>query len=116
MIKSKTLAPVAFAYSSARLQVDSFEALDMVAEVAGKYSDLALRVEGHTDSVGKDAYNLKLSQKRAESVRQYLVEAGGLPEDRVKAVGFGESQPIAPNTSKAGRAKNRRVEFIFFIP
>jgi hypothetical protein len=67
-------------------------------------------VEGHTDSVGSDAYNQTLSEKRANSVRQYLVNKG-YPDDKITAVGMGETSPIADNTTKEGRAENRRVEF-----
>ena len=70
-----------------------------------------MRVEGHTDSRGSDAYNLTLSQKRAESVRNYLISRGVSP-DRMEPRGFGESQPIADNRTEQGRSQNRRVEFI----
>ena len=69
-----------------------------------------LRVEGHTDSVGNDAFNLKLSQGRANSVRAALTERG-IDPDRLEAVGFGETKPIASNTLSSGRAENRRTEF-----
>jgi OmpA-OmpF porin, OOP family len=69
-----------------------------------------LRIEGHTDSVGKDAANLKLSQRRADSVMSALIKQGVDP-GRMEAVGFGETRPIASNASKTGRAENRRTEF-----
>ena len=68
-------------------------------------------VEGHTDSQGADAMNQELSQKRAESVRTYLVSRG-IAADRITAQGFGPSRPIADNTSPEGRANNRRVEIV----
>jgi outer membrane protein OmpA-like peptidoglycan-associated protein len=71
-----------------------------------------LRIEGHTDSVGPDDYNLNLSIRRAQAVMQVLIEKGGIPKDKVSAAGFGESKPIDDNANFQGRAKNRRVEFI----
>ena len=70
-----------------------------------------IRIEGHTDSDGSDVYNLKLSQSRAESVRASLIERG-VEDGRLLAVGFGEQQPVAPNTTEDDKARNRRVEFI----
>ena len=67
-----------------------------------------MQIAGHTDSVGSDSYNQDLSERRALSVRDYLA-AGGFPRSQMTAVGFGESQPIAPNDTPAGRAANRRV-------
>jgi OOP family OmpA-OmpF porin len=69
-----------------------------------------LRVEGHTDSQGKDAANMTLSQKRSEAVRAYLIKQGVEPE-RLEARGFGETVPVADNKTANGRAENRRVEF-----
>ena len=75
-------------------------------------SDATLRIEGHTDSVGPDPYNQWLSQKRAESVKGYLVQHFALPPERMLAEGYGESQPIAPNDTPKGRAQNRRVQVV----
>jgi OmpA-OmpF porin, OOP family len=71
-----------------------------------------VRIEGHTDSLGPDAYNQRLSQKRAESVKLYLVQHFALPPEHLLADGFGKSQPIAPNDSAEGRAQNRRVQVV----
>jgi outer membrane protein OmpA-like peptidoglycan-associated protein len=71
----------------------------------------SLVVEGHTDSVGAEEYNRQLSQKRADSVRNFLVSKGGLPEAKVTGIGYGETKPVADNANFQGRAKNRRVEF-----
>jgi outer membrane protein OmpA-like peptidoglycan-associated protein len=74
--------------------------------------DLSLEIEGHTDSVGSDELNRKLSLNRAESVRDYLFQAG-VKQDKVKSVqGFGKSKPIATNDTSAGRQVNRRVEIV----
>ena len=80
-----------------------------MAALAGQAS-LKVELGGHTDSQGADAANQALSQKRAESVRQYLL-GKGIAADRVTAVGFGEAQPIADNNPPEGRKENRRVEF-----
>ncbi|MBZ0157120.1 MAG: OmpA family protein [Alphaproteobacteria bacterium] len=75
-----------------------------------KYPDAAFRIEGHTDSTGSDAYNQKLSERRAESVKRYLVAKGGFDKARFSTVGYGETKPIATNKTKEGRFENRRVE------
>lgn len=90
--------------------IDSYPILDDVAKILVDNPRVKILIEGHTDSVGSDAYNLNLSKARAESVMKYLVDKG-IPGARLKAAGFGESTPIADNTTASGRAKNRRVEF-----
>jgi OOP family OmpA-OmpF porin len=87
----------------------SFKGLDEVAKVMSEDTQLQLVIEGHTDNVGADAANQKLSENRAEAVKAYLVKKG-ISESRVTSAGYGETQPIAENTSAAGRQKNRRVE------
>jgi len=72
---------------------------------------LAVSVEGHTDSVGSDAYNMKLSQRRADAVRDYMV-AHGIAADRITTEAFGETRPVASNDTAARRAENRRVEIV----
>lgn len=69
-----------------------------------------VEIGGHTDSTGDEDYNLKLSRERAETVRDALIKRGVAPQ-RLVAKGYGESEPIAPNLTRAGRAKNRRVDF-----
>jgi len=69
-------------------------------------------IEGYTDSVGDDAYNLKLSEKRAASVRKYLIKKFGVDESRVSSKGYGETKPIDTNKTAKGRANNRRVEAV----
>jgi outer membrane protein OmpA-like peptidoglycan-associated protein len=87
------------------------EKLARVAGILLTYPDLRLEVDGHTDSVGDDDYNQALSERRAESVRAYLVQQGISPS-AIVALGYGKSQPIASNSLAAGRQQNRRVELI----
>jgi OOP family OmpA-OmpF porin len=105
---SITLEGVTFEFNSAVLTPDSRTVLDTVATDLKKYPRLRIELQGHTDSAGADAYNLKLSQQRADSVRTYLVDQG-VPDTRLVARGYGESQPIEDNKTEAGRALNRRV-------
>jgi outer membrane protein OmpA-like peptidoglycan-associated protein len=72
---------------------------------------LKLRIEGYTDTTGTESFNLTLSSKRADTVRQFLVQQGLKPED-VTSVGMGQADPVAPNDTAAGRQQNRRVEII----
>jgi len=87
------------------------EKLSRVAGILLAYPDLTLEVDGHTDSVGDDSYNLALSERRAETVRSYLVQQG-IPPATIAAHGFGESTPVASNAIAAGRQQNRRVELV----
>ena len=101
-----------FETGRAEIQQRSHSLLDEIAQVIIANPKLKkVRVEGHTDNVGSDSGNLRLSQNRAESVRQYLVSAG-VSTDRLDARGFGETYPLVSNDTADGRAKNRRVEFI----
>jgi outer membrane protein OmpA-like peptidoglycan-associated protein len=83
--------------------------LDKLAEVLKKYPNAKVTLSGHTDNTGTDAINDKLSQDRADAVKTYLVEKG-VKSSQITATGYGSKQPIAPNTTAAGRATNRRVE------
>jgi len=107
---------VYFAYDSDRILPKSYDLLDDVARVMIEHTEIPkIRVEGHTDSDGSDRYNLDLSDRRARSVMAYLV-AAGVENERLDSRGFGEEQPIAPNDTKPGKAKNRRVEFTIIDP
>jgi outer membrane protein OmpA-like peptidoglycan-associated protein len=106
----KILEKVYFATNKDKILAKSFAVLDEVAAVILLKKEIKVRVEGHTDDKGKDKKNMKLSQRRAESVKEYLVEKG-VEEDRLIAEGKGETMPIADNKTNAGRAENRRVEF-----
>ncbi len=105
-----TLQPVHFESNSEVIEGRSYPMLDEIAATLVANPQLALSVEGHADASGNEAHNLNLSQRRADSVRQYLIEHGVDPA-RVNAQGFGEAQSIATNADDEGRALNRRVEF-----
>ena len=77
-----------------------------------QYPGVKVEIDGHTDAMGSDDYNQRLSQRRAEAVRTYLVQKLGMNPALLKAVGFGESRPIATNDTEEGRAKNRRIEAV----
>ena len=89
---------------------DSNDVLRQVAQAIKDAPNVSIRIEGHTDNIGKRQENLKLSQSRAEAVREFLVNEGVDPS-HLTAVGYGPKRPIASNHTRAGRTLNRRVEF-----
>ena len=101
---------VFFATGKSRILSKSFPLLNEVA-LALKEHKFKVEVGGHTDSRGRDAYNMDLSRRRADSVKKYLIEKGGADEKQIVSKGYGESKPIDSNRNAAGRARNRRVEF-----
>jgi len=101
---------VFFATAKARILPRSFALLNEVAKVLKDMPNIHIRIEGHTDSRGRDRYNKKLSDRRAKSVRTYMNQRG-VDNSRMVSVGYGEEKPIASNRTRAGRAMNRRVEF-----
>ena len=103
------LEGVQFDNDKATLRPEAFAILDKVAIGLKDWGDVNIEVAGHTDSKSDDEYNLKLSQRRAEAVRDYLISKG-ISADRLTAKGYGESKPIADNETEEGRFKNRRVE------
>jgi outer membrane protein OmpA-like peptidoglycan-associated protein len=106
-----SLPNILFATNQAVLKPEGREALAKISGILQVARGYSLSVEGHTDSVGTAQQNLELSEKRAASVRDYLVEQG-VPAGSVSAKGFGESTPIATNDTSAGRQENRRVEIV----
>jgi OmpA-OmpF porin, OOP family len=102
---------VYFDTNRATIKPVSFALLNDVGHALADNPKLVVEVGGHTDSQGDDAFNLKLSQRRAEAVRAYLIKRG-IAADRMVAKGYGEGVPIADNRTSAGRAQNRRVEFV----
>ncbi len=108
---SINLGELLFDFNSTKLKQNTITNLDKLAKILMKYDHLQLTVEGHTDSIGTDEYNLKFSKLRAKKVMDYLIQKGILP-NRIKYKGFGEHKPITSNKSIRDRAKNRRVEII----
>jgi len=104
------LPDITFAFGSSRLTIQAQKKLDELAAELVKHRDIRLEVRGYTDSIGSAASNLGLSQNRAESVKDYLVSSG-VRSSQIRALGCGEANPVAPNTTNAGRARNRRIEF-----
>lgn len=100
---------ILFVTGSAKLQSKSFKGLNEVVKILQDNPDMKLAIDGHTDNVGNDAYNQKLSDDRAASVKAYFVSKG-IDESRITSAGHGETQPIADNKTAAGKQKNRRVE------
>lgn len=105
---------ITFGFDSANLDPNFYPVLDGVANTLQEYNQTVIEVAGHTDSVGTDAYNQALSERRANAVGNYLMSRG-LMRDRFIIVGAGESRPIASNNDESGRAQNRRVE-ITLVP
>ena len=110
------LSNVLFGFGDASLRPTTFDVLRVVAEQLEGVP--AIEITGHTDSIGSDAYNAALGQRRADAVRDWLITNTALTADVVTARGVGEADPIAPNRTEAGadnpagRALNRRVEFV----
>jgi len=98
-----------FAVNSSSLRHGLYNELDRVAQILTAYPQTTILVAGHTDSTGSEEYNMTLSQKRADSVKNALVQRG-VAAQRINAVGYGEGQPVGDNETEFGRQQNRRVE------
>ena len=108
--------PVYFATLKDRVLAKSFPVLRAVADALRALPEIRLvSIEGHTDSQGSEEFNADLSQRRANSVMQFLVQQG-IEAGRLKAVGHGETRPVTSNDTAKGRAQNRRVEFKILDP
>ena len=115
-IRVELSADVLFDFDEHDLRSEAFPTLRKVGELLESYPGSPVEIEGHTDSIGGDAYNQKLSESRAGSVKGWLVQNAGADPARISIRGWGETKPVAPNTrpdgsdDPAGRQKNRRVE------
>jgi len=110
-----TLGDVLFDLDKATLKPGAETRLDRLASFLMDYPERSLLIEGHTDSTGSDAYNLTLSQRRADAVADYL-ESQGIPRSRLYARGYGKAYPLVGNEKAAGRQQNRRVELVILRP
>lgn len=110
-----TLGDVLFATDKAELKAGAESNLNNLVNFLSKYQDREVEVEGHTDNVGAEAYNQALSERRAESVKAYLVSRG-IAAQRITTVGKGMHSPKVDNGSASGRQQNRRVEVIILEP
>lgn len=106
-----TIDRLGFGFDSYNLDGESRRALDRAVSVIKSHSEVKMDIVGHTDSTGPEAYNQTLSEKRANAAREYLVSKG-VDGDQLRAVGRGESNPVADNDTDDGRARNRRVELV----
>jgi outer membrane protein OmpA-like peptidoglycan-associated protein len=106
-----SMPDVLFAFDKYDLKPDARERLAKISGILLAYPGLKLEVEGHTDNIGSDEYNDALSEKRADSVRSYLISSG-VPPDSIRAVGLGKADPVADNSTAEGRQMNRRVDII----
>ncbi|MEW6196117.1 MAG: OmpA family protein [Bacteroidota bacterium] len=104
------LVGVNFDFNSAKITPESYPILYDAAKTLLKYPDMKVEIQGYTDNIGSEQYNKTLSQRRADTVKKYLLSKG-VSQDRLTSVGYGESNPIADNKTADGRAMNRRIEF-----
>jgi len=104
-----------FEFGKAEIKKDSYPYLDNLADTLLKSKTWKLEIEGHTDDKGSNDFNMKLSQKRADAVKEYLVSKG-VTADLITPQGYGETKPLVPNDSDKNREINRRVEFKIIKP
>ncbi len=111
-VKVSVALNVFFEFDSDKILSDYYDDLDKLGEALKlpQYAGYRVQIEGHTDSVGPASYNQNLSERRAASVKRYLVQKAAIDPARLIVKGYGENQPIASNETVEGRAKNRRVE------
>jgi OOP family OmpA-OmpF porin len=108
--KGRQTLNVEFDFDKSTIKKGYDKDINDLAKVMRDYPDLNVVIEGHTDNVGTAAYNKKLSQRRADAVKKYMVEQDGINANRITAEGFGFDRPIASNDTDEGRQQNRRVE------
>ncbi|MDR3579634.1 MAG: OmpA family protein [Oryzomonas sp.] len=110
---SPTVIEIEFDTNKSNIKPQYHDELKKLGAFLSEFPKATGVIEGHTDNVGNKAANMKLSQRRAESVRNYLIEKFGIAPERIKAVGYGPTKPIASNKTKAGKEQNRRIEANF---
>ena len=116
-------ADILFDFDQSNIRPDAEMALQQIsASIAERFPNVPLQIRGHTDAKGGEDYNLALSQRRSASVKQWLITNAGISPNRMSTQGYGESQPVAPNTqadgtdNPSGRQLNRRVEIVALTP
>jgi outer membrane protein OmpA-like peptidoglycan-associated protein len=107
-----TLRGIQFDFNKATIKKVSYPILDDAAAILTNYPEVSVEIQGHTCSLGKDVYNQKLSEARANSVRDYLIRVHMIESSRLNATGYGEAIPVASNKTEEEREKNRRVDFL----
>ncbi|HXZ29106.1 MAG TPA: OmpA family protein, partial [Terriglobales bacterium] len=121
-IRIELAADVLFDFDKYTLKPEATAALGKVGQVAAAYPDYTMLIEGHTDGKGTHAYNMRLSDQRANSVKEWLVRNASMAAGRITTKGWGETKPVAPNKNPdgsdnpEGRQKNRRVEILLRKP
>jgi len=103
---------IEFDFDKSDIRPRYHDELKKVGDFMNKYPDVNMAIEGHTDSIGTEEYNQRLSERRVQSVKNYIVEKFNIDGKRIKATGYGESRPIADNSTEEGRQRNRRVEAV----
>lgn len=106
---------ITFAHDSTNINSSFYNTLNKLAATMVEYNQTTVNVAGHTDSTGNSSYNQGLSQRRAQAVANYLVQQG-VSANRIRTMGYGETQPIASNNTESGRQQNRRVEIQINTP
>jgi OOP family OmpA-OmpF porin len=101
---------IEFDFDKSVVKPEFYSNVNAVGEFLQNYPTATITVEGHTDNVGKNAYNQKLSERRAKAVKKYIVDKFGIDAKRIKAIGYGESKPVDTNETAEGRYHNRRVQ------
>jgi OOP family OmpA-OmpF porin len=107
------MKPIYFDFDSYKLKSEGVQALEQIATALSNHKDFGVQFDGHTDYVGAEEYNLKLSDKRANSAKTFLINKG-IGENQIRLQHFGETKPAADNKTSKGRALNRRVEYSLF--
>lgn len=113
--KALTVDRIEFDGGNREVSAGSYGALDRVAATVERCPEALIEVAAHTDSDGSNANNLELSQARADAILEFLVDAG-VKRERIAAVGHGEADPVADNSTEEGKAANRRIEFVLAVP
>jgi len=114
--KPSQRATILFHLNKAKLTQADQQRLDQLAQQVASLKHYVIQIQGYTDKTGPEEYNLQLSQKRANAVIRYLTTSGNIPLVKIYSMGYGESDPAAPNSTRKGRELNRRVDLTVMVP